>query len=1363
MPAGGPGASPTACWRAHARAGRGWWFVLGTVTLVGAALAIAAPALVATAIDATIRGTPGRRRAVLAAAALAVAGTLAAVVGQLAEAYGLTRTDAWLRRGLVRRILALGPAGVRRFPPGDVVARLDVAAPQAAGVVPKVIDLGAGLLLAAGAFVALARIDWRIVVVIATATPFVVLIVRTLMRRTAVSTYAYQVAQGALATRFVEALRGARTIRACDTVDVEIARVGEPLPDLEAAGRAIWRAMGRSAGQAGLVVPLVGVLALAVAGQGLTAGRLTPGELLAASAYVPAALGLFDHIGGLSSLAVDRASAVRLAEVLAARPAPPGRRRLAAGGGALVLRDVTVRAGDARVLRAVDLDVPAGSTLAVVGRSGAGKSTLALVAAGLWRPDEGTVELDGVDLAEMQPADRAGAIAVAFDVPELIGTTIADALGYGMAAPSRTELHRAVQRAAATTFVERLPDGLDTVLADAPLSGGEHQRLGLARALLRHPRLLVLDDATSSLDTATEAEIQAAIAAAGAGTTSIVVAHRATSAARADAVAWLDGGALARRRHPHRAVARPRLQRRLRRRRHRPCHHPRSCRARTGRFPVGARQGPASPASGGPACRRRCLGPRRRRVVASPTSCRAWTGRFPVRARQDACIAAASGDVCQRERPCRGGVVSRSSMAVSPLADRRVVGRLAMWSAVGALPALVSGRCVELALDRGFLAGDAWRGVAWLLPMALAGLVAAAAARRVTPLVGECVEPFRDALTRRAVGAELRRATAGGSTPMDAAAVARIVGQTDTARDVSAALLAEALTLVATVVMTVIGLVLLEPLAAAIVLAPVVVALVGVAVMVPTLARRTRRLLRADEALAAATATVALARRDIAACGAERRAGGDVDAAIDRRARAARAAARAAVARTAVSALGGHGALVGLLVAAPWLVAGGRLSVGGFLGAVVYVTANLQPALCSATDTLAGSVVHLRVTLANLARAAVTPPTADDRRRRAVVLTAAPALRAEGLSFAHGAGARPIVDGLDLVVEPGAHLAVVGPSGVGKSTLVDLLAGLRAPDAGRLSIGAVAFDELPTAALRGLVAVVPQEAYVFAGTLAANLAYLHPSATTDELDAAMAATGLDGLADRLGGLDAPLDPGELSEGERQLIVATRVWLSPAVVVILDEATSRPRPRRRGPGGGGVRAAARRAAGRRPPDQLGTPRRRDPADGRRRRAPRHAHRAGLVVAGLRRAGGPLDPTGDRVHPAAGRRLCVRSAAVPTDGAARRSRTPLDAWRPDGRNPPLAAPRRGTARRGPPRRVPCRVLAGRRRGGGGRRPGRARRGGDRARRSVGPRAPGDGRARSGARPATPGARRPRSGRPAGRSAAGAPGRRGLVRHR
>jgi ATP-binding cassette subfamily C protein len=166
-------------------------------------------------------------------------------------------------------------------------------------------------------------------------------------------------------------------------------------------------------------------------------------------------------------------------------------------------------------------------------------------------------------------------------------------------------------------------------------------------------------------------------------------------------------------------------------------------------------------------------------------------------------------------------------------------------------------------------------------------------------------------------------------------------------------------------------------------------------------------------------------------------------------------------------------------------------------------------------------------------------------------------LVAEGLTFAYAEHADPILDGLDLLLPHGAHLAVVGPSGAGKSTLANLLAGLERPLGGRVRLGGVPLQHLKEPALRRSVALIPQEAYVFSGSLRENLAYLAPRADDLDLDRAAVAVGLAPTMVRLGGYDAVVGPGgqELSAGERQLVALARVYLSPAVVVLLDEATS----------------------------------------------------------------------------------------------------------------------------------------------------------------------------------------------------------------
>lgn len=223
----------------------------------------------------------------------------------------------------------------------------------------------------------------------------------------------------------------------------------------------------------------------------------------------------------------------------------PRRRRTpdtTAGQGRLELCSVTVRRGGRALLDGVDLVVPGGSTLAVVGRSGAGKSLLAAVAGRLVDPDEGEVRLDGVPLRELDRRELRRAIVHAFARPALLGDSVEDTIAFGVPRPSPARVREAARAAHADAFVRRLPDGYATPCADAPLSGGEAQRLGLARAFARDSRLLVLDDALSSLDTVTEHHITDALLRPATGGTRLLIAHRATTAARADAVAWLDGG-----------------------------------------------------------------------------------------------------------------------------------------------------------------------------------------------------------------------------------------------------------------------------------------------------------------------------------------------------------------------------------------------------------------------------------------------------------------------------------------------------------------------------------------------------------------------------------------------------------------------------------------------------------------------------------------------------------------------------------------------------------------------------------------------------------------------------------------------------
>ncbi|WP_353942289.1 ABC transporter ATP-binding protein [Streptomyces sp. HUAS MG91] len=511
------------------------------LTTAGAGTALLLPHALGRALDALLTGPTGgdAHHWLLISAALVAVGTLLDACEGVLTGTTAARTTAWLRHRLVRHVLDTGPRATTRFPAGDLVARLVGGTAQAGPAPATVAALAATLLTPLGAIVALGLVDLRLALVFLVGAPALAWLLRTFARATSDCVSGYLRAQGDLATRLTEAIGGARTIAAARTADKETARVLAPLPELSRQGLRMWRVQGRASAGAVTLAPLLQIAVIAAAGLLLLHHSLTVGELLAASRYAVLATGVGALVGDLGALVRTRAAGRRTAELLDVPPPRYGDDELPAYGGDLELRGVTVRRAGRTVLDRVDLTVPAGRTLAVVGASGAGKSTLAALAGRLADPDEGTVLLDGVPLPDLRRSALRSAVGHAFERPVLLGDTLADTIALG--APE-DRVVPAARAARADPFVRRLPDGYATPCADVPLSGGELQRLGLARAFAHGGRLLVLDDALSSLDTVTEHEIAAALLDHTPGATRLIVAHRATTAARADTVAWLEGG-----------------------------------------------------------------------------------------------------------------------------------------------------------------------------------------------------------------------------------------------------------------------------------------------------------------------------------------------------------------------------------------------------------------------------------------------------------------------------------------------------------------------------------------------------------------------------------------------------------------------------------------------------------------------------------------------------------------------------------------------------------------------------------------------------------------------------------------------------
>ncbi|MGI5292357.1 ABC transporter ATP-binding protein [Nonomuraea polychroma] len=459
------------------------------------------------------------------------------------------RMQARSRRDVTQQYLRLPLSWHHRHPTGQLLSNASADAEAAwAPLAPLPMALGVVVMLVTAA-IAMVFTDLVLALVGFLIFPAIAVLNLVYQRRLSPLATRAQQLRAEVSEIAHESFDGALVVKTLGREDLETERFLRRAHELRDANIAVGRVRGLFDPMLE-ALPTIGVLAvLAVGALRLSGGSIDSGDLVQVAylftllAFPIRALGWVLAELPRSVVGWERVEAV----LEAAGSMEYGDVDSASSGpAALEVRDVSYRYGEAEVLHDVTFDVPAGRTIALVGPTGAGKSTLVQLLVRLVDPDSGQVLLDGVDLRELAYGGVAASVALVPQQTFLFDDTVRGNIALGLEAADE-DVWAALRLAQADGFVARLADGLGTRVGErgATLSGGQRQRLALARAIVRRPRLLVLDDATSSVDPQVEARILYGLRDAAEASTVVVVAYRMATIALADEVVYLDHGRVA--------------------------------------------------------------------------------------------------------------------------------------------------------------------------------------------------------------------------------------------------------------------------------------------------------------------------------------------------------------------------------------------------------------------------------------------------------------------------------------------------------------------------------------------------------------------------------------------------------------------------------------------------------------------------------------------------------------------------------------------------------------------------------------------------------------------------------------------------
>lgn len=545
-----------AAWLLIRRAIREQRRLMGAAFLAGigwTAATVAIPRLIQLALDEGIQGEDGRALLTwtLAITGAALASALFMGGWYILEAQASRTAEMRLRERLFAHMQRLHTAFHEQSSTGQLMSRVNTDLAQThnfLSLVPSSLMAFVKVLVVVGLLIVA---DPLLAAISLTALPTLLRIGVVYRRHLYPAAKAVQEELGALADIVEDTVSGMRILKGLGTEKTQTRRLAA------VAERVLDRSLVLVKARATFLpfwdlVPSIGLIAvLLYGGHRVIQGTLTIGELAAFNGYLLMLIWPLERIGAiLPIMQRSLASAARISEVLATEPAirqRPDARVLPDGGGEVRFEDVHfTHEADGRqpVLDGLDLVIDAGGSVAFVGPTGSGKSTAAKLLARFYDIDAGRILVDGVDVRDLRIASLRRAVGIVFEETFLFNDTIAANIAFADPGADLGRIEEAAQLAGAHDFIQELPTGYRTVVGERgfSLSGGQRQRIAIARAILANPRVLILDDATSSVDPEKEQEIRSAMAQVMHGRTTIVIAHRAATIALADRVALFDGG-----------------------------------------------------------------------------------------------------------------------------------------------------------------------------------------------------------------------------------------------------------------------------------------------------------------------------------------------------------------------------------------------------------------------------------------------------------------------------------------------------------------------------------------------------------------------------------------------------------------------------------------------------------------------------------------------------------------------------------------------------------------------------------------------------------------------------------------------------